>query len=826
VRIKAILLAASAGSALLIPLPASAQTATEDVAEGRRDSDSGDIIVTARKREESILNVPVVANVISADTLQQAAIRDLQGVATRVPGLFISQAVSTIGAQVHLRGIGTSALNAGVDQSVSLSIDNQQFSQGLAFKTGLFDVARVEVLKGPQALFYGKNSPGGVIALTTADPGADLEVIARLSYEFEADEKRAEFIVSGPVSNTLGLRLATAASDRTGYFKNIAVNTFDPNRGGKRPDPHSDGNRSFIVRGTAVWEPTDVFRARLKANIARDNSQNPNGIQFTNCPSGTGPSVIGVQFLAPDCKLDRRTAIADVDPRFYPGVPNNGRPFTKIRQDFGVLDLGYDVTPDVMLSSTTTYYKNSTDTMIHGIYQGVATILYAANDFHRRDITQEVRIESDWVNSPVNFLLGGYYQNADMSNDIIIGGNTLFVPATLARGTHDIDIETKSLFGQLRYKPVETLELAGGVRWTHEARSNSPTTVDVFGAFTGVPGTVMNVAQPKLSSKNWAPEFTVTFRPTDDLTVFGALKQAYKSGSYDIVTPVNPGENKSFGDERVRGGEVGIKARLLDRQLNVNTAFYHYKFSGLQVGVSQPAQGIVPITRTVNAGAARTLGVDFDASFRPHSIDGLSLNLAANWNKAKFLRLTNIPCYGGQTIAAGCNLVPNPTRLDPVTGLPLFTAQNLSGIPLEKAPEWQFVGGFDYETTLTDRLDILFGASAQHSSSWIAPIGRRADFRQSGYTMLNAYVTLAEGQERRWELSLIGNNLTDKLFCAYSSASDYKNSTILTNLAQTTGGVSNAGPLNPAGKIDETGCISNPGRQVMVRLTLRPATLF
>jgi hypothetical protein len=92
--------------------------------------------------------------------------------------------------------------------------------------------------------------------------------------------------------------------------------------------------------------------------------------------------------------------------------------------------------------------------------------------------------------------------------------------------------------------------------------------------------------------------------------------------------------------------------------------------------------------------------------------------------------------------------------------------------------------------------------------------------------MLNAYVTLAEGQERRWELSLIGNNLTDKLFCAYSSASDYKNSTILTNLAQTTGGVSNAGPLNPAGKIDETGCISNPGRQVMVRLTLRPATLF
>lgn len=824
-ELKTLLLAATAGSMLLPVFPAMAQTTSDEdrssAAEGR-----GDIIVTARKRQESILNVPVVANVLTSESIEQGGITDLAGVATRVPGLAISEAVSTIGAQVFLRGIGTSALNAGVDQSVSLSIDNQQFSQGLAFKSGLFDVAQLEVLKGPQALFYGKNSPGGVIAVTTADPGDEFEVIARLGYEFEAVEKRAELILSGPVSDTLGLRLATSWSDREGYFKNIAYRTAVPALGGKVPDPRSDGNKSWILRGTAVWEPSDRFRARLKANVVRDNSQNPNGIQFTSCPQGTGPSVIGVQFLAPDCELDREVAIADVNPQFYPGVPNNGRPFSKIRQDFGVLDLGYEITPDITASSTTTYYNNSTDTMIQGIYQGVATILYAANDFHRRDITQEVRIESDWANSPLNFLVGGYYQTADMENDIIIGGNTLFVPATLAEGTHDVEIETKSLFGQLRYKPIETLEIAAGVRWTDETRTNTPTTVDVFGQFTGTPGTVVNVTQPKLSSKNWAPELTFTYRPTEDLTLFAALKQAYKSGSYDIVTPVNPGQNKSFGDEKVQGGEAGFKARLMNRQLNVNAAFYYYEFSGLQVGVSQPAAGLVPITLTVNAGAARTTGIDFDASFRPDSIEGLSLNAAANWNKAKFTKLTNIPCYGGQTIAAGCNLVPNPNRLDPLTGRPLFTAQNLSGIPLEKAPEWQIVGGFDYETTLTRQLDFLFGASAQYSSSWLSPIGNRPDYRQPGYTMLNAYVTLAEGERRRWELSLIGNNLTDRVTCAYSSQSDYLNSTILTNLAQTTGGVSNAGPLNPAGKIDEAGCIGNAGRQVMVRLTLRPATFF
>jgi iron complex outermembrane recepter protein len=817
------LLVTTACSLLFPAVPAFAQDAPPPDAP---TVDSSDIIVTARRRQESILHVPVVETVLSGETIERAQITDLFGISSKVPGLRVSPSVSTVGNLISLRGIGTSALDAGVDQSISLNIDGQQFSQGLTFRSGMFDLAQAEVLKGPQALFFGKNSPAGVIALTTADPQDFVEVIGRVSYEFEAREPRAELILSGPVSDTLGLRLAGSWSDREGYFKNTAGATAIPSLGGAVPKhSRSDGNENWIIRGTAVWQPTDRLRAKLKVNVTQDKSENPNGLQFYSCLSGPGPSVIGVPFIGGThpCRLDDETEIADLVPAAFPGVTNNGTPYLTIKQHFGVLSLDYDIADDIMASSTTTYYKNKTDSMIHGTYAGAAASLWADNHFTRRDTTQEIRVESDYGDKPLNWMVGGYYQDAKMTNDIVIGWNQslnaitgpligLVLPAILDQGTHDVRIESASLFGQLRWRPVETVEIAGGVRWTDEQRSNDPTRF----------GFPVTIPKPKISSQNWSPELTITYTPTDDLTIFGALKQGYKSGSYQITTPNPQNEDRSFGDEKVQGGEIGIKSRLLDRSLSINAAFYHYDYEGLQVGVSQPAgPGGVPITLTKNAGKARTYGVDFDASYRPPSAEGLTLNLAVNWNKAKFLELNGVPCYGGQTIAMGCDQPPLNAQGN-------FTARDESGTPLERAPEWQVVGGFDSEIPLSDALDLLFGTNAEYSSSWQSPIGKRADFRQPSYTKLNAYVSL-RGKNDDWEVSLIGNNLTDVIRCGYGTNSDFQNTTVLTALAQTTGAASNAGPFTPPGQsghIDEAACIANPGRQVFIKLTLKPMGLF
>jgi iron complex outermembrane receptor protein len=786
-----------------------------------------EIIVTARKRQESVLDVPVVETVLTAQLLEQAQITDLRGVTSRVPGLVLGNSVGTVGTQISLRGIGTSSLDAGIDQSVSLNIDGQQFSQGLAFRSGLFDLAQAEVLRGPQALFFGKNSPGGVIALTTADPGSEAEIIARQSYEFEADESRTELILSGPITDELGVRLAGSYSDAKGFFHNTA--TALPGTGALQLDDRFGELKSYIVRGTVVWQPTDSFRARFKVNATKDKGDAME-LQNVSCPSGTGPSpIVGLQFIGGPkrCVQDRNYEIVGMDPAVFggvnadgsPGLRYGGRPFNILRQHFEVLDLTYSTDNGIIVTSTSTYYDNKTDVGFNGVMGGEAgPTLFADNTFARHDFTEEVRVQSDRPGAPLNWMLGGFLQEAGMRNRIFLGGNTAVgLPQTLGAGTHNLDISSWSLFGQLRWRPIEVLEIAGGVRYTDEERENNAITRNpLTGAFETV-----DLPTPKISAKNWSPELTVTYTPTDDLTVFGALKQGYKSGSFSITTPADSVTDKSFGDERVRGGEIGVKSRLLDRTLNVNAAVYYYKYKGLQVGVSQPTgPGNAPVTQTLNAGNSKIYGVDFDAQYQ-FPVPGLQANLSVNWNKAKFLSLHGVPCYGGQTIALGCDeqFTPGYT-LNAGGGVlipsPRFVAQDASGEVLERAPKWQLNGGLDYEFNVSNGLALALGASAQYSSKYRAALGPRDDFFQKSYTRYNGYLTLKDANDA-WELSLIGNNLSNKLRAGYCGVSDFQNSTIFTGFAQTFGQ-----ETNPTGKIDDVACAVDPGRQIFLKLTVRP----
>ena len=820
-RSRVILLSATACT-LLSGVSSAAAEEAEGAQAGRAGSGLEEVIVTARKREESVLKVPVVATVLNAQVLEEAQIVDIQGISAKVPGLLVGSSVGTVGTQISLRGIGTSALDAGIDQSVSLNIDGQQFSQGMTFRSGIFDMAQAEVLRGPQALFFGKNSPGGVIALTTADPGASAEVIARQSYEFEAEENRTELILSGPVTDTLGLRLAGSWADSEGYFNNTAIAV--PGQGGKDPKYRNyGGSENYIVRGTAVWEPTVAFRARLKVNVTRDKSKTPPQMQVVSCPAGSGPSVLGFQFIGGpiSCRQDENYELVDMDPAFFggfnqdgsPGLRNDGVPFDEIKQHFEVLDLSYDFANGISLTSTSTYYDNETDVSFNGVMAGAAgPTLFADNHFTREDFTQEFRLESDNAGA-INWMVGGFYQKADMMNRIYVGGNAAIgLPLTLTAGSHDLDISSWSGFGQLRWMAFDELEIAAGMRYTDEERADDAVIYD-FATASYVDAVLPT---PEIASQNWSPELTVTYTPTDTLTLFGAYKQGYKSGSYSITTPFN-GTDNSFGDEKVTGGELGLKSRLLDHAMSLNIAAYYYEYTGLQVGVSQPSGSTgVPVLRTLNAGDSETYGIDFDTAYRFSAVPGLTANLGVNWNKAKFVSLHGVPCYGGQTIALGCDESFDAGWTGLAGPSPRFTAFDASGEPLGRAPEWQAVGGLDYEVDIGDGLALAIGASAQYSSKYSTVIGDRDDYYQDSYTKYNGYITLKSPRDT-WELSLIGNNIGDELRAGYCANSDFQNTTVFTAFAQQYGR-----PTNPSGKTDEVACAVDPGRQIFLKLTIRP----
>jgi iron complex outermembrane receptor protein len=741
---------------------------------------------------------------------------------------------------MSLRGVGSNSLDQGVDQSVSLNVDGLAVTHGLAYRAATFDLAQVEVLKGPQALYFGKNSTAGVISFRSADPGDELEVKANVGYEFESEEKRAELVISTPVSETVGLRLAGFYGDSKGIFRNRA--TALPGTGAKDPRYKTiGGGENFFLRGTVLWEPEPDLTVRIKANYAGDRMRQGGLNQLSFCPDGTGSLPGAPPFIHPDdsCQFDKTVYFVDLDPASFPTIRNQGTPFLDLDQYFGTVDISYDVTPEINFTSVTGFYKSIADTMINGTFQGYAApAFFADNHFTRREWTQEFRLDSDFA-SPFNFTGGFFYQDGRISYFFTLGGNgALSLPPILTQGTSVIDVESVSGFGQLRYAFSDQLEITGGVRYTDEKRNLGVTQTDPFGLVTGTPGAVYDVAlapgSDKLRSKNWSPEFTITYTPTDDFTLFGAVKQAYKSGSFVIVIPGNPGQDKSFGDEKVFGGEIGMKTRMMDRDLSVDLAGYFYEYKGLQTGVNEPAQNGLPVLRTVNAGTAEVYGIDFEASYRPSSIDGLGFNLAVNWNKTKFTDLNNVPCFGGQLISQGCNQFFNPlppdgtpraayTQGNPAPGAILdpggsgllgrYSSQDLSGIPFVRAPEWQVNFGFDYEMPVGDEMRLVFANDNQFSSSYLTILGN-PDVRpytvQPKSLKVDASLTLY-GPDDSWNIALIGKNLTDKLRPGYCSSYNSQGASIF--YAPIAGG----NGRNESG-LDEVGCSSAAGRALWVRL--------
>jgi iron complex outermembrane receptor protein len=800
-RLKWCLLAATASAAALPPQ-----------AHAQGQNILGEVIVTARKRQESILNVPVIETALPQQQLERMQVSNLNDLQSMVPGLMLGASTTTNGMQISIRGIGTTSEDPSVDQSISLNIDGQQFSQGLAYYAGMFDVGQVEVLKGPQALFYGKSSTGGVISLRTADPTGTPEVIARAGYEFEARSKRLELILSGPVTDTLKLRLAGMYLNSDGFFKNPA-GTGLASTGAIPASNRLLGDKMFIVRGTALWNPNDQFDARFKATFTRDHLENGSIGQFKSCPDGSGGvPPFNIPFIGnDDCVLDRTFTTVGLNPAdVRGGLPFGGQSMLAMDQGFGTLEMNYRPRPDITVTSETGYYLVRTISSFN-----LSNATYAAppawlvNNYNRREVTEEIRANSEF-RGPLNFTVGGFYQNGNVTHVIFIPINQVypfaaFFPPVLVHGSTQMRIHSLSLFGQGRYQATPELEIALGARWSDEKRSQFVT--DFNYNFTGTTA-VIPMGDPKIESKRLSPELTVTYKPTEDVTIFGSLKQGWKSGSFFMGGIPSPGQFTAYGDERVRGGELGFKSRLLDRRLALDMDVYDYVYTGLQVGVVQAAAANgIPQAHTVNAGKSTAKGVELSTSWRPESVAGLTVDFSANYNKGKFNTLNNIPCTPGQTIAQGCT-----EQLNLVTGR--YTAQNLTGTPLPDGPEWQVTGGFVYEYPLGSGMSLELSENNNYVSKYLTQPGTRPDFYQRGYLKVNASLALRSHNDR-WEIALIGRNITNKITTANCTTANVANGAILG------GSVEGATTMGPAG-VGEVLCRPDSGREIWVRVTYKP----
>jgi outer membrane receptor protein involved in Fe transport len=741
-----------------------------------------EVVVTARKREESLMNVPVAVAAVSAEALKNGLASDLSKMSELAPQVSIGQGGSGTGATITVRGISSSSADAGLDQTVSVEIDGVPISRGQVVSTSLFDIGGVQVLQGPQALFFGKNSPAGVISIRSATPTNKFEGYMTAGYEFVALQKYFEGAINAPISDDLKTRFAFRGSKMDGWMKNVApsfpqsapsltfpggVNPFDPTvtvpGSANRRDPQEE---TWGARFSALWEPSDTFDAKFKIELNSQRRSSGGGNLEPFCLQGAdkitqypvepfityrGVRVTNVPGL--DCNKDHVRSVGSVPSVYALNFPwaNKGQPYAISRYILASLTLNKKF-DNFSLTNTSGYFYQKYKQMNVSDVSPLATIWSASNEAYEL-IMNELRLNTDFQGA-INGSTGVYFEHFDRPFGNAPDLSHFYNPVAQNYATVQLDSKNNgtyfSVFGQLRWNITPELELAGGARYGHDKKKTDMYNVSVGPLSAATLRPVGNHLIAPYSSNNVSPEATLSWHPAPGQTLYGAFKTGYKSGGISnpflLGAAATPGFVR-FKPERTIGGEIGYKANLMGNTLRVDTTAYRYTYKDLQV----TAYDVTTISFYLrNAARARVQGIQGSAEWL--AMDDLTLKGNFGFNDAKYLSFPGATCWAGQTPATGCNPIPGATGV----------SQDLSGKHLVRAPKLTFSLGVDYKAHFGG-WDANFAVSGTHSSSFNADTNISPGGRQAAYWLLNASVRVGP-EDGRYELAFIGRNLTNTYY--------------------------------------------------------------
>ena len=746
-----------------------------------------EIVVTARKRAESLQETPVVVNVLTEDVIIANRIEGVEDLTSIVPGLVISRTSSSSPGAIYLRGVGTGAGNSMFDQAVAINLDGVGISSPQLMAAGMFDLQQIEVMRGPQALFYGKNSPGGVIALHTKDPTDEFEFELSTMYEIEGEEPSVRAVISGPLGETLSGRLTASWSNAgNNLFDIYNSDEFETGPGGEpvqvafATDKDPVEIKAVYVMGTLLWEPTDRFSAKLK--FARvEHEQDGNAIantQRTRCPTGQTQTTYHVPGFD-NCKKDGKVIVSGLNPALvaagslYQDHRDSVGGFNHDGVDFGVLELNYDMGNDVSLTSVTGYFDTSIERMAENSWQQASGVL--STGFHYiEQWSQELRLSSNFA-GPVNFTLGAFYEDKEISNaqDVVLGSNIAGLPIStfgvfaIPRGAqfNTQDSVAYSVFAELHWDLSEKWKLSAGARYSYEEKEIGMSAE----VLTSVPRTDILVLDDKPDWDNLSPELTLSYQLSDDVMLFASYKTAFKSGGHDASyaaiahlgrTAAGTAYDTIYDEEEVDGFEVGMKSTLLDGTLRLNAAAYSYKYDNMQLSLLTSTAGGTPSLKVINGGAASLDGVELETVWLTPA-DGLTLTANLAWADSQYDEYI-AQCFTGQTIAMGCD-----QNLNPATGR--FTGADMSGESLQNAAEWNASFGVNYTVAVGSNWNMAFNITSLYRDDYNATaLMFPDDYRQESYWWTNAAVRLFSSDDK-WELSVRGINLGSEYYAAQGS---------------------------------------------------------
>lgn len=716
----------------------------------------GEIVVTAQKRSERLIEVPLAVTAVTGATLANQQINDSQSLSRAIPSLSYQQGGAPNNSSFRIRGVGTSLFGQGVEPSVSVVVDGVVAPRASSGFADLLDIERVEVLRGPQGTLFGKNATAGVINVVTARPsstfGGNVEATVA-----EREEYRVKGTVTGPLSDTLQGRLS-------GYYNNIGGYLYNP-----PTETYSGETEAWGVRGKLEWEPSSTVNVLLSAEYRRTDA-NCCVTPFVQVRNPALAQLIAPVVATPD---NHQTSTDDLS-------------YLRTRLKQASLQVDWDLGSATVTSITAYqgYTENNQVEQDQIVSQPVrfvgAGAAFAAWNFQpaeqeQHSYTQELRIASN-ESRDISYVAGVFLSKLDLARNLLrrqqtcSAGPAIGAPCSGAivnrSSGFEADFESKSAsaFGQVDARLFAGLHVLGGVRVQYEKQRVDGS---VFGPLqTGdvlFPGTVVNSGVSTRDDTAITGKAGLRYEFTRNLQTYATYTRGYKAFALDLGATTRFDNNPGLNPENVDAYEAGLKFRADDGSFDINAAVFRSDYTDLQTQtvVSDPVTGAFTVQQ-INAGRSRSEGVEIEANMRPS--DDFSIAASFSYVKAD-IDIDGLQCALQQQAAAPILTSGFPTnscyrRRVTVNGVTSTSPPiiDVRGGVLPVAPRYRVVVTPRYDAEVGSDMRMFLQANIAFQSRYLFAINQDPLLEQKAYTLVDMSAGIGSA-DRRYSLSVFVRNL-------------------------------------------------------------------
>lgn len=704
---------------------AAAQTPTRSTAQDSATIE--EIVVTAQKRAENLQDVPVSVTALTADALSARGVNNVLALNNMAPGMRISANDAAANPKIYIRGVGLSDFNPNASSGVGVYVDGVYIGSPLAQMAGFFDLAQVEVLRGPQGTLYGRNTNGGAINITTKRPSQTFTADASLEYAtFNA--VTAEAAVGGPiVADKLAFRAAGQWAKDDGYTYNRVtgndVNAAD----------HWAGRLSVL------YTPTDDFELLAQVNryANRGDAIAPqHRALFPATAAATGPDGL--------CAANAYAGGACTDLLGYADTDGNPRAIDANLEGKDKVDLfgasaqaTWSFNNLQLVSVTAWQWAHRND--LENTDGSPAQMLEINYRSRQQQFTQELRLQSNNPSSRLNWLVGGYFMDETVEDntrqDTLRDLRPLFMAPDNPTGLspeNSVAVfgwpytqKTKgyAVFGQADYKITDKLTGTVGLRWSADDKHMNYQSQIEDGLI------VLLTSDQKKTFSAFSGRLGLRYQVSDDANVYATYNRGYKSGGFFGGLATTPEEVEPYNNETLDAYEVGLKSEFLDRRVRLNVSGFYYDYKNQQVFAQALRNGLTVLVLD-NAANSKVYGGEAEITARP--IQPLTLTAGVSLLHAEY----------GEYFSEG---------------------QDFTGNRLPQSPKVTFNAAATWVAPLANGASIVANVDANYSSKVYFDNSNAERLSQDAVWIAGAQVSW-RSPDQKIEVGAFARNLFDKTY--------------------------------------------------------------